>query len=267
MNGGILMSEFKFGVCTSYKDQNRIMQAKTAGADYIEIGFCDFSNGSEEQTGSFIDFMKSEKLSSPVSNGMFPGELRLVGPDVDYIKIDEFLDKAGMMFSKVGGSTVVFGSSGARRCPEGWKEERAIEQLVELCANHISPYFKKHGLICAIEPLCKKECNIITTAKRGFEICKLADKEEIRLLIDMYHFDTEKEPLESILNYRGYLRHIHIANAQNERKYPKFNDNTDYKAFLNMLREINYEGLISLEGRCDDFVTEVKEGFDVLKNI
>ncbi len=260
------MSDFKFGICTSFRDTQRLLQAKAAGADYIETGFCDLSKATDEEINKFIDFSKSEKLPCLASNGMFPGELKLVGPGVDYMAIDEYLDNAAAKFAKVGGKTVVFGSSRARRCPDDWSYEKATEQLVEVCANHISPYMKKHGIICAIEPLCKKECNVITSAKRGFEICKAANVPEVKLLIDMYHFDTENEPLESILDYDGYLQHIHIANANNSRKLPKFTDATDYKAFLDMLKKANYApGLISLEGRSENFFEEAKEAFEVLR--
>lgn len=262
------MSEFKFGICTSFRDKEKLLLAKKAGAEYVEVGFGALSDGTDEEINEFIDFTKSENLPCLAANGMFPGELKVVGPDVDYKLIDEYLDSTAAKFAKTGGKTVVFGSSRARRCPDDWSFVKATEQLITLCAYHIAPYMKKHGIICAIEPLCQKECNVIFSAKRGFEICKAANVPEVRLLIDMYHFDTENEPLESILDYTGYLQHIHIANAQNARKYPKFSDTTNYKAFLDMLKKADYgPKLISLEGRCENFFEEAKEGFDVLKQL
>ena len=262
------MSEFRFGICTSFRDKEKMLLAKKAGAEYIEANFCDISKAEDEALNDFIAFSKEENLPCLTANCMFPGEIKLVGPEVDYSTIDEYLDCAAEKFSKIGGQTVVFGSSGSRRCPDGWDYNTATEQLVRVCAEHITPYMRKHGIVCAIEPLNRKECNIITTAKRGFEICKAANVPEVKLLIDMYHFDTEKEPLESILNYKGYIQHIHIANANNERKLPKFGDTTDYKAFLEMLKKAEYtSGLISLEGRSEDFFEEAREAFDVLKQI
>ncbi len=262
------MSDFRFGICTSFRDKERMLLAKKAGAEYIEANFCDLSKADDSEINDFIAFSKEEQLPCLTANCMFPGEIKLVGPEVDYSAIDEYLDNAAEKFSRVGGQTVVFGSSGSRRCPEGWSYDTATEQLVKACADHIAPYMKKHGIICAIEPLCSKECNLITTAKRGFEICKAANVSEVRLLIDMYHFDTENEPLESILDYTGYIQHIHIANARNERKLPKFSDTTDYKAFLDMLQKAEYSaGLISLEGRCENFFEEAKEAFEVLRQI
>lgn len=261
------MSDFKFGVCTSFKNHDRLLQAKLAGADYIEAGFADLASASESEIDEFVDFLKSENLICLAANSMFPSSLRLTGPTIDFVLIDEYLDKASRTFNKIGGKIVVFGSGGARRFTEDWSHEKATEDLVKVCADHISPYFRKHGLTCVIEPLCKNECNIINTASEGFELCKTVNKDEIRLLIDLYHFDVENEPLESILNYKEYLKHIHVANADNDRKYPKLSDTKDYKQFFDMLRRIDYDGFISLEGRCDDFAVDVKEAFDVLRNL
>lgn len=262
------MSDFRFGVCTSFRDKEKMLLAQKAGAEYIEVNFCDLSKADDETVNDLVTFSKAENLPCLTANCMFPGELKLVGPEVNYSAIDEYLDKAAEKFAKVGGQTVVFGSSGSRRCPDGWDYDIATEQLVRLCADHIAPYMRKHGIICAIEPLNRKECNIITTAKRGFEICKAANAPEVKLLIDMYHFDSENEPLESITDYKGYIQHIHIANAKNERKLPKFSDTTDYKAFLEALIKAEYEPkLISLEGRCENFYEEAKEAFEVLRQL
>ena len=262
------MSDFKLGVCVKFRDREKIVQAKESGADYFELGFSDLSNGTDEQVKEFIDFNKEFGIPCPVANGMFPSELKLVGPDVDYVKIDEYLDFTSERFASVGGDTVVFGSGGARRCPDDWSYDLATEQLVEVCVDHITPYMKKYGLTCAIEPLNSRECNVITTAKRGFEICKLANTPQIKLLIDLYHFDAENEDRNSILDYKGYLQHIHIASATNDRYYPAPDDGTDYRQFLDILRKADYSiKRISLEGRFDDFGSDTKVSFDMLKKL
>lgn len=262
------MSEFLFGVCISFKDRTRLFEAKAAGAQYYEINFTGLSEATESEADEFLSFTKSEGIPCFAANGMFPGEMKLIGEQIDYVLIDEYLDKTAERFSKLGGKTVVLGSGKARRIPDGFSYDKATEQFVTLCADHVAPYMKKYGITCAIEPLRSGECNLITTAARGYEICKLANVDEVKLLVDLYHFDCEKEDRQSILNYKNCLQHIHIASATNDRKYPKANDGTDYKQFIDLLRQIDYKSkLISLEGRCDDFSSEAKEAFDLLKSL
>jgi len=125
---------------------------------------------------------------------------------------------------------------------------------------------RKYGLTCAIEPLRSAECNIITTAARGFEICQLADVSEVKLLVDLYHFDSENEERKSILNYKGNLQHIHIASAKNNRYYPTATDGVYYTSFFNSLRQADYKSMrVSLEGRYDNFANEIKLAVDLLK--
>lgn len=262
------MSEFIFGVCTSFTDKERLLKAKAAGAQYYEVGFGGLSKGTEEEIEEFRQFIKDEGIPCLAANGMFPAEIKLVGPEVDYVEIDEYLDRTADIFSGLGGKTVVLGSGRARRCPDDFSYDKATEQFVRLCADHVAPYMRKYGLTCAIEPLRSSECNMVTTAKRGFELCKAANVPEVKLLIDLFHFDTEKEDRESILNYKGCLQHIHVASATNDRKYPSPNDGTDYKQFIELLRKAEYSPKrISLEGRSDDFYEEAKVAFDLLKSL
>ena len=52
--------------------------------------------------------------------------------------------------------------------------------------------------------------------------------------MDLYHFDSEKEERNSILDYSDCLTHIHIASATNNRLYPLPDDGTDYKEFFDI---------------------------------
>ena len=48
------MTDFKFGICTSFRDKEKLLQAKQAGAEYIEANFCDLSKADEEAINDFI---------------------------------------------------------------------------------------------------------------------------------------------------------------------------------------------------------------------
>lgn len=263
-----MMSDFKFGVCLGFRDKERMLLAKKAGIDYYEFGFSSFADAEENELKELKSYLDEEKMICPTSNGMFPGEIKLVGKDIDYTLIDEFLDKTAERFAILGGETVVFGSGKARRCPDDYSYEKATEDLIRLCSDHIAPYMRKYALTCAIEPLRSCECNVITTAKRGYEICKAANVAEVKLLIDLFHFDTENEPRSSILDYSDSLAHIHIASATNNRIYPSPDDGTDYKEFFDILREADYSTKrISFEGGYNDFQKDITASLNFLKTL
>ena len=199
---------------------------------------------------------------------MFPGELPLVGPCADYGRIDEFVDRGGEIFASLGGRIVVFGSNDARRCPDNFPKAKAYEQLALVCAEHIAPWMKKHGLACVIEPLRAQECNMIYNSEIAFELCKVVDKPEIRMLIDLFHFRSENEPLERLQTYRDYIKHVHIASFKNDRLAPQADDGEDYTDFFTMLRTIGYtEKRISIEGRYKDFSVDAKSSLAYLRTL
>ena len=262
------MSEFMFGVCLGFRDKEKMLQAKKAGIQYMEFGFSSLESAEESEINEIKSFLSDEKIVCLSSNSMFPGEIRLVGPEIDYSLIDEYIDKTAARFAYLGGDTVVFGSGKARRCPDDYSTEKAKEDLIRLCSDHIAPYMRKYSLTCAIEPLRSCECNVITTAKRGYEICKAANVPEVKLLVDLYHFDSEKEERNSILDYSDCLTHIHIASATNNRLYPLPDDGTDYKEFFDILRKSGYsKKRISFEGRYNDFEKEISASLEFLKTL
>ena len=262
------MSDMRFGICMSYQDRQRQLEGKQAGADYCEPTFRTLAADSKENIQQYLELIREIDMPCETANGMFPNEIPLVGPNVDYGRIDEFVDRGGEYFASLGGKIVVFGSGGARRCPDGFPKEKAYEQLNFACAEHIAPWMKKHGLICVIEPLRTQECNMVYNSKIAFEICKAVNKPEIQLLIDLFHFRSENEPLELLKEYGSFVKHVHIASVKNDRLVPQADDGEDYSDFFAMLRAIGYaEKRISLEGRYKDFAADAKSSLAYLKTL
>ena len=262
------MSDMRFGICMSYRDRQRQLEGKQAGADYCEPSFRELAVDNNDSINQYKELIQEIDLPCEAANGMFPGEIHLVGPDVDYGRIDEFVDRGAENFASLGGKVVVFGSGGARRCPDGFDKAKAYEQLNFVCSEHIAPWMKKHGLVCVIEPLRTQECNMVYNSKIAFDICRAVNKPEIQLLIDLFHFRSEKEPLERLREYQGWVRHVHIASVMNDRLVPQADDGEYYADFFAMLREIGYaEKRISLEGRYKDFNADAKSSLAYLRTL
>ena len=50
-------------------------------------------------------------------------------------------------------------------------------------------------------------------------------------------------------NYKGYIKHVHVASFNNQRRFPRPYDGENYKAFFDILRRAEYTaGNISIEG-------------------
>ena len=237
----------KIGCCVSLWEE-LALQLPAAGADYGEGGFSSLRDKTLEQVKSRAGQLARAGLDTPVMNLLFPGDFQLAGPQAEFSTVDRYLEENLPKAAAFGVKTLVFGSGGARRVPEGFPQEEAFAQLVELCRDHIAPAVEAQGMVCCLEPLNRKETNILTTSGECFRLVEAVNHPNLQLLVDLYHFDLEGESLSALEGYRGRLGHCHIASAQNSRLVPQPWDGQDYLPFFQALAAMGYEGRLSLEG-------------------
>jgi len=230
----------KIGTCLGYKSLAQIGQAVEFGYDYIEIGLNSMLNAADEDIAAFVAALKENNTTCPAVNCFFPGTVRLTGPEADFVAADEYMHTIFEKTASIGFEQVVFGSGGARKIPEGFAKEAAMEQLTKFCADYVAPAAKKFGKTVCLEELNRKECNILNTCAEAMQIVRAVNRPEIKLLVDYYHTGLENESLDTISTYVNQITHAHIASPSNSRAYPRPNDGDDYKAFFDALRKANY---------------------------
>ncbi|MGI6254104.1 MAG: sugar phosphate isomerase/epimerase family protein [Acutalibacter sp.] len=257
----------KFGCCTSLWEDT-ILQVAGVGADYAEVGFSGCLPGRTlEQIRDRGAQLEETGIRVEAMNGFFPGDLRLTGPEADPSAVDRYLEENLPKAAALGVEVVVFGSGGARRVPNGFPKEEAFAQLVELGREHIGPALGAYGITCCLEPLNPLECNIFTTTEESFELVRQVDHPNFQLLVDLYHFDMSQEQLSQIPGYRGHLCHTHIASAKNARQIPMPGDGEDYGSFFQALKDIGYQGRMSLEGNISQGVPQIGTSLAYLKDL
>ena len=231
----------KFGMCAPLANLERALEA---GADYIEVNNAKLWEMSDEEFEKHLAIVKKHPGSVLASNGFFLPEITLTGENQSS-EIRPFIEKSLDRLARLGVETIVFGSGKARNCPEGFPMERALEQVAEVTAI-IADIGKPYGMVSIVEPLFKKECNIINKVAESCSVAKAAKRENCKGLVDLFHFMNESERLSELLLLVPELGHVHICSSA--RKMPYSDDCTDYKAFLDTLREGGYDGKISFEG-------------------
>ena len=87
----------------------------------------------------------------------------------------------------------------------------------------------------------------------------------VQLLVDLFHFDLEQEPLSVISRYQGHLGHCHIASARNHRLLPQPWDGEDYLPFFQTLAAMGYEGRLSLEGDTRGGLSQIRSSLEYLQ--
>ena len=83
----------KFGVCRGLDDLNAMKLAKNAGIDYFETGFGCLANFNDEKFNEGKDMLDSLSLRCSAANGFIPGDMPVVGDNVDYGALCDYLDR------------------------------------------------------------------------------------------------------------------------------------------------------------------------------
>lgn len=241
----------RLGMCTT---PDNLELAAELGFDYIECSVTYIANMEQEA----FDALAAKKPGFPIPilkcNGFLPGTVRVVGPEIDQAAKEAYLVKAFTRLNALGVKTVVFGSGGARAVPEGWSHVEAWRQLIEFLKELI-PYCEKYDICIALEPLRRKECNILNLVSEGTILSAVVDHPRIGVLGDTFHMLVGNEPWAAFKYAGEKLLHVHTSQPtadMDQRIYPVEGDGMDYAGFINVLKEMNYQGDVSIEAGTKD---------------
>ncbi|MBO0995334.1 sugar phosphate isomerase/epimerase family protein [Bacillus sp. SD088] len=228
------------------------------GYDFAELTVQFLTQLSEEEFQQAKQIIQQSSLNIPVCNSFIPPQLKIVGPTVSIIKLDDYLDLAMRRVQEIGGEQIIFGSGGARTIPDGFSRDQGYEQIKQFLCRCES-YAAKYGITIAIEPLNKLESNIINTVEEAISLAEEVNLPHIKVLADSYHMDLENESF-TILKRAikdEWLSHVHISDR--ERRFPgelEGKEAMNFSRFFLILQEENYKGLISSECNAASFVDE-----------
>lgn len=230
----------KIGWCGALADAPLLKQA---GLDFVEPPLALLGLESEETFAAARRALRQLPLPALAFNTLFPRDMQVVGPQVDEERVRHYLERAAELMSAAHARVVVFGSGWARNAPPGWDRKRAEAQFVqslEWCADALAG----SGVTLAIEPLNRKESDLVNSVDEGVRFAQSVGRPEVRVLADFYHMDEESEPLDTLEANIGWLCHIHLADTG--RKNPGTGA-YDYPTFFGHLRNNGYGGMISVE--------------------
>ena len=147
----------------------------------------------------------------------------------------------------LGGKICVIGSGGSRKIPDGFDFETGYDQFAKVLgiAGDIAA---EYGITIVVEPLQADETNLINTVEQGIEIVKEVNKSNVKALADFYHVYRSGETLDAIRNNDGWLAHLHLARANDDRAMPYEEDIPKIEEWANAVKASGYEGRLSLEG-------------------
>jgi len=201
----------------------------------------------EEEFEQFSQALKNSDLKAEAANLFLPAGFHVIAKDVDFSKISEYAETVFRRFSKIGGKIAVFGSGGQRNIPAGLSQSEGEAIFCEVL-KVVGAVAAKYNITVVIEPLNRFDCNLVNTVEDAIKICKCVQHKNIAVLADFYHMHRNGEDTDTILNAGEYLKHVHFARRNDDRKLPQNDqDYADCLKFAQNLKKIGYDERISLE--------------------
>lgn len=138
------------------------------------------------------------------------------------------------------GSFVIIGL--IRGKPED--KERALKILKE-SIKECGEYAQKIGVKILIEPINSLETTLLNKLSETYNFIEELGLDNLGILADTYHMSKEEKSIyDEIVKYRDKIWYIHTAD--NNRGIPG-TGNLDFSEVFKALKNINYDGFISLE--------------------
>lgn len=260
--------EPRYGICTKIAEYPMLA---AVGYDCVEESVSRFlvPDKSDAEFQQILEEQRQLGAKVVSCNGFFPGHLRIVGDTTMHEELLAWGETALRRAQMAEMSYIVLGSGRSRKVPEGFSKEKATRQFVDLC-KQLGPIAEKYKIVIVIEPLNSGETNLINSVEEGAQIVEMVNHPHIQLLCDIYHMMREEEPADHIVKYGKYIRHCHIAEKE-ERTVPGKKQD-DFTPYFAALKQINYPGVVSIEGRWEDMKEQaptalayMKQQFESLK--
>jgi sugar phosphate isomerase/epimerase len=242
------------------QDMSRDSLMKAAGYKwYVDAISAHFSPRAVKEEAWPAKLKQVKGLSTKVYavNVFLPGNLKVVGPNVNEKAILAYADTVFRRVEAAGIPMIIWGSGGSRRVPEGFDHETAKTQFVSI-AKKLAVQARKYDIQLVLENLNHTETNFINRVSEIIEIAEKVDERNFRICVDIYHMLMEGEGPDIISKTGKYLVHCDIA-EKNGRTPPGTNGD-DFTPYLVALKAVGYKSKITMECNWKDVNTQIFSG-------
>ncbi len=253
----------RFGICTSPENSSA---AKSGGWDFVEGNVQSLFRGESEHYSD--DVIKSSALPVLAANCLVPAHLPIVGPEADLNVLRDYMGNVLKRAGAAGVKTLVFGSGGARKVPDGFDRHEARRQILDF-SQMSADIAGRHDVTLVFEPLNRAETNIINSVQEAMTYVRELNHDNFLCLVDSYHFWLESEPLKNLEQAMRWIAHVHVADKVG-RTAPGESGEPNYSPYLPLFRVLKagkYKGDISVESKAFDLEADSPRILAFLKDL
>jgi len=235
--------------------------AELSASAVMNIGNAEFKSAKRRLTDSGLCF---DTFYEPL-----PPDIWICTEGFNTFTWREYLKDVCYRTSELGGSRFVFSNGGGRSIPYDGDLPRARE-LVMTFIRMLCDVAYEYGITVILEPLDKSLSNMYNTLDECANLIRILGKSNLTSMCGSQYFSSSGP--EDILKNQGIISHIHLDSPilpqpHSLTRVPQKYDGYDYKPFFKMLRQIKYDGLVSVTaGTNSDFEGEIAGALTFLRD-
>jgi sugar phosphate isomerase/epimerase len=107
----------------------------------------------------------------------------------------------------------------------------------------------------SVEPLQRRETNMINRVSEARRLVAAVQHPNVGITADFFHMLREDEAADSIREAGSLIRHVHIA--EKRERTPPGHAGDDFRPYFQALRDVGYDGLVSIECRWQDLASQL----------
>ena len=215
----------------------------------------------EEQFQHSLITLRSLRVPVYACNLFLPGDLKVVGPEVDEAAVLGYVDTVLRRAHEAGLTLITWGSSSSRRVPEGFDRGRAREQFITM-ARQVAEVAARYDVLLALENLNRTEANFINSVPEALDVVKAVDHPNFRLCVDIYHMLVDGDPASDITGVGDYA--VYCELAEGEGRTPPGVQGVDFTPYLAALKQEGYTGKVVVECRWENLAEQGAKAYGAL---
>jgi len=193
------------------------------------------------------DLVREHGIQPAVSAVVPPGRNIVAAGDEEIARTQDFyrhcVDVAGIVGARIVGGPMY--TAVGRTWRVSADERRTLLREYVENMKPVADAAGDAGIVLAVEALNRYETSFINTTEQLLEAIDPLPAESVGLLFDTYHANIEeKDPAAALRMAAPRLRAMQVC--ANDRGTPG-EDHIDWEAYGAVLRDINYEGAMSIE--------------------
>jgi D-psicose/D-tagatose/L-ribulose 3-epimerase len=240
-----------------------------AGYDEIEMQVNWVAKMGEPEFKDACQRLKNSPIVCTVLDNPVPLDKVVADESFDLDFYNDYLKLGADRAAQMGVKYYIFGNGKTRSLPTTGDIEAAKKKNLTFI-RMMADIAAERGITILIEPLAPRVSNVNLGIAEILEYIKATGKTNLGTFLDYRWFLAQNHPMQDIVKYGQYIKHVHIDNPIPEfpkRLIPRIDDGHDYSGLFKALDAFDYNGIISIEANTFvDFKQDLRDGLAFFKH-